>query len=309
VSRFERAAPALAAIVYPTIIWAGPAVSPLFLAVALVVPAVGLVGVHRAGQSHHPGARAVALAVVAAPALYSWLGGLLDFQSVLPVHGLGVWYSMWAVLAVVAAGGAANTSVTARARPAGLAFAHGCSGAVIGVFAMAHVANHLAAWWGGERHIAVMTALRGIYRLPAVEAVLLAAVTFQVVTGLSLLRRHAARAGSWWDTAQVGSGAYLAGFFLSHLTAALRARWLRGVDTNWLWLTSDSMLTDPWSARLAPYYALGIVALGVHAGLGLRYVLRARGWSPAAADRAGIAVPATSAVASALVMTALLWPS
>jgi hypothetical protein len=308
VTRLERAKPALAAIVYPALIWAGPAVSPLCLAIALVVPALGIVGVHRAGQ-RYPRARAVALVAVAAPPLYSWLGGLLDFQSALPVHGLGVWFPMWAALAVVAAGDDARTVVATRFRPARLAFAHGCSGAVIAVFGLVHVANHVTGLWGGERHIAVMAALRTIYRMPAVEAVLLAAVAFQVLTGLSLLRRHAGRDGSWWDTAQVSSGAYLAGFFLSHLTAALRARWLRGVDTNWIWLTADSMLSDPWSARLAPYYALSVVALGVHLGLGLRYVLRARGWSSAAADRAGIVVPATSAVASALIMTALLWPS
>ena len=307
-TRFEKAAPALAAAVYPALIWAGPAVSPLWLAVAVVVPALGVAGVHRAGQ-RYPRVRAVALVAVAAPPLYSWLGGLLDFQSVLPVRGSGVWFPMWAALAVIAAGDHARTIAPARSRPGRLAFAHGGSGAVIAVFGLAHVANHLSGVWGGERHIAVMAALRTIYRRPAVEAMLLAAVAFQVLTGLWLLRRHAERDGSWWDTAQVSSGAYLAGFFLSHLTAALRARWLRGVDTNWLWLTADSMLTDPWSARLAPYYALSVVALGVHAGLGLRYVLRARGWSPAAADRAGVVVPATSAVASALIMTALLWPS
>jgi succinate dehydrogenase/fumarate reductase cytochrome b subunit len=305
VSRLERALPALAAIIYPVLIWAGPAVSPLCLAVALVVPALGVLGVHRAGKSY-PRARAVALAAVAAPPLYSWLGGLLDFQSALPLNGLGVWYPMWAALALVAATDDAEPVGTARPRPGRLAFAHGCSGAVVAVFALAHLANHLAALSGGERHIAIMAALRTVYRLPAVEAVLLAAVTFQVLTGVSLLRQHAGRDGSWWDTAQASSGAYLAGFFLSHLTAALRARWLRGVDTNWVWLTADSMLSDPWSARLAPYYALSVVALGVHAGLGVRYVMRVRGWSPAAADRAGVVVPTASAVASALIMIALL---
>ena len=306
-TRLARAAPALAATVYPALIWAGPAVSPLFLALALVVPALGVVGVQRAGHTY-PRARAVALVAVVAPPLYSWLGGLLDFQTVLPVHALGVWYPMWAALALVAASDEARTLIAARSRPGRLAVAHGCSGAVIALFGLAHVANHITGLWGGERHIAVMAALRTVYRMPVVEGVLLAAVTFQVLTGLALLRRHAERDGSWWDTAQVTSGAYLAGFFLSHLTAALRARWLRGVDTNWLWLTADSMLSDPWSARLAPYYALGVVALGLHAGLGLRYVMRARGWSPASADRAGVVVPMTSAVASALIMTALLWP-
>ena len=135
---------------------------------------------------------------------------------------------------------------------------------------------------------------------------LLAAVAFQAVSGLRLLRAHAGRTRSWWHTTQVASGAYLGVFFLSHLTAALRARWLRGVDTNWQWLTADSMLLDPWSARLAPYYALSIVALGVHAALGLRYVLRERGWTVAVADRVAVLATVAAVTASALIMTALL---
>ena len=100
--------------------------------------------------------------------------------------------------------------------------------------------------------------------------------------------------------------AYLAVFFLSHLTAALRARWLRGIDTNWQWLTADSMLTDPWSALLAPYYFLAVVAFGIHAGLGLRYVVRARGWAPAYANLAGLVPPVVATVASVVIMAALL---
>jgi succinate dehydrogenase/fumarate reductase cytochrome b subunit len=151
-----------------------------------------------------------------------------------------------------------------------------------------------------------MGMLRPIYQARPVEAVLLGAIAFQILSGLRLLRPHAQRGTSWWDTAQVASGAYMALFFCSHLTAALRARWLRGVDTNWRWLTADSMLTDPWSARLAPYYFLAVVAFGVHVGLGLRYILRERGWSAAAADRAGLLPPAVAVLASIAIMTALL---
>ncbi len=303
-SRLTLAAPPLAALVYPAIIWAGPAISPLFLAMALAVPAIGVTAAHALGPAS-PRARAVALAVVAAPPLYSWLGGLLDFQTTVPLHGLAVWILLWLTLTVVATTGG-QTARAARPRPARLAFAHGCSAAIITVFALAHLTNHLAALAGGERHIAVMSALRTVYRAPGVELVLLAAVAFQTLSGLRLLRDHVERTRSWWHTAQVASGAYLAAFFLSHLTAALRARWLRDIDTNWQWLTADSMLTDPWSARLAPYYALSVVAVGVHAALGLRYVLRARGWSPPVSDRLAVAAAAAATAASALIMTALL---
>jgi succinate dehydrogenase/fumarate reductase cytochrome b subunit len=305
--RLARIAPVLAALAYPALVWAGPAISPLFLASALVVPAVGIVGVYRASPSW-PLARCAALLTVAAPPLYSWLGGLLDFQKTIHIGSLGVWYGLWTVLLLLAWGERAQPRTSLKPRPSRLAFAHGCSAAVISLFAIAHLANHVsAAWGGGDGHIAMMTVLRSAYRAAPVEAVLLACVAFQAVSGLLLLRPHAERERSWWTTAQMSSGAYLAVFFLSHLTAALRARWLRGVDTNWRWLTADSMLTDPWSTRLAPYYFLAVVAFGVHAGLGLRYVLRARGWPPAHADMAGLVPPAVATVTSFVIMAALFW--
>jgi succinate dehydrogenase/fumarate reductase cytochrome b subunit len=249
----------------------------------------------------------VALLAVAAPPLYSWLGGLLDFQRTLAVDSLAVWYVLWTVLVLVAGNERSRSVTRLQPRPARLAFAHGCSAGVITLFVIAHLTNHLAAaWGGGERHIAMMAVLRTVYRAAPVETVLLTAVAFQALSGLLLLRPHVERARSWWTTAQTASGAYLAVFFLSHLTAALRARWLRGIDTNWRWLTADSMLTDPWSARLAPYYFLAVVAFGVHAGIGLRYVLCARGWAPAQANLAGLVPPAVATVASFLIMAALL---
>ena len=69
------------------------------------------------------------------------------------------------------------------------------------------------------------------------------------------------------------SGAYLAVFLMSHFSAVARARYLRHSDTNWTWLTSYNLLTDKWSARLTPYYRLGIVALSLHAACAVRFVL------------------------------------
>jgi succinate dehydrogenase/fumarate reductase cytochrome b subunit len=305
--RMLRVAPPSGALLYPGLVWCGPALSPLFLGVSLVVPVLGLVAFHRVAPTF-PRSRAVALLAVGAPALYSWLGGVLDFQTTLPLHALHVWHPFWLAAAAVTFFEREANRPNASASPARLAYAHGLSAAVIAAFAAAHVINHLFGLAGAERHIAVMSALRTIYRHPLVEPVLLACVGFQAASGLWLLSRKASRAGGWIDSVQSASGAYLACFFLSHLTAALRARLLRGVDTNWLWLTADSMLTDPWSARLAPYYFLAIVALGIHGGAGLRHVLRQRGEPPAVADRVFVVGAATAIVVSALVMAGLLTP-
>jgi succinate dehydrogenase/fumarate reductase cytochrome b subunit len=151
-----------------------------------------------------------------------------------------------------------------------LAMTHGLSATLITLFALVHLTNHLAGLNGGETHVAIMHALRKVYRHPLIEPVLLAAVAFQVASGTVLLWRKIARSTGWVDTLQTASGAYLMMFFLSHVSAALRARYLRGIDTNWAWASGRELLTDPWSARLAPYYFLAVIAFGVHAACGLR---------------------------------------
>jgi succinate dehydrogenase/fumarate reductase cytochrome b subunit len=303
-ARLRHVLPALAALVYPAIIWCGPAISPLFLGVAVVAPVVAVAVFHRTATTF-PRSRGIALFAVGAPALYSWLGGLLDFQRALPINDLGVWFPLWTACGVVAFV-ERPTAHPRDVRASRLAFMHGVAATVIATFAIGHLANHLAGLWGGQYHLSLMSSLRIVYRQPFVETALLASVAFQFASGVRLVVDKAQRAGDWIDTLQSASGAYLACFFLSHLTAVIRARIVGGVDTNWIWLTAESMLTDAWSARLAPYYFLGIVALGVHAGAGLRYVMIARGHARVAANRAFAGVTMAAAAASAVIMTGLL---
>lgn len=298
-----RIAPPLAALIYPLLVWAGPAISPWCLVLALAAPLVAAVGFRRLPPAAVR-ARTVALCAVGAPALYSWFGGLLDFQRALPVTSATLWPPLWIAAAIVAAREPASRPPAAT-RHGRLAVAHGLSAIAIVAFATAHVANHLAGLAGGAAHEALMRTLRLAYRAPALETLLLAAVGFQVMSGLPLLRRRVGSGGSWVDDAQTTAGAYLACFFASHLTAVLRARG-RGVDTNWHWLTSDSLLSDPWSARLGPYYLLGVIALGVHAAAGLRHVLIARGHAISVVDRWFTVATAASVVIAALIMTGLL---
>jgi len=65
------------------------------------------------------------------------------------------------------------------------------------------------------------------------------------------------------------------------------------------------LLTDEWSSRLVPYYFLGIVALGLHGALGLRYVLLQHG-RESAAKAAFWLVTGGSVVVALLVMTGLV---
>src|SRR5690349_19772139 len=89
------AAPAIA-LGYPALIACGTRISPVFLIVALCVPAAGLAAGYALARSsvQLPRARAVAHVVVAAPALFSLLGGWLDFQHAIPVDSTTVWFPL-----------------------------------------------------------------------------------------------------------------------------------------------------------------------------------------------------------------------
>jgi succinate dehydrogenase/fumarate reductase cytochrome b subunit len=306
-SRFNRTLPSLAAIAYPGLIWSGPAIGPIFLAISLGVPIVGLLIAHRVDHRVHPRSRWIAFAVVGTPPVYSLLGGWLDFQRVVPFKGLHVWFAIWLASACIAFWERPSHRPGAGSQPAQgrLAFAHGISALLITCFAAAHLVNHLGGLWGGERHTAIMHILRLVYRHPIVETVLLASITFQMLSGLILLQRKLPHAISWIDSLQAASAVYLAMFFLSHVSAVLRTRLLRHVDTGWTW-ASDGLLTDPWSARLAPYYFLAVIALGIHGAAGVRRVMLHHGQSARRAERTFSVVVAGAAALSVAIMTGLI---
>lgn len=298
-----RAVAPLAALLYPAIIWCGVRTSPIVLALSLAVPLIGLVSSHRIAG--FPRARRIAHLAVAAPPLFSLLGGWLDFQHALPFHGLTIWIAVWtAALIVVAVERACPVCPAPRSQALGMA--HGISAALIVLFAAAHLFNHLVGLFGGESHIAVMSALRTVYRNELVEPILLAAVAFQIMTGTVLLWRKLTRTNGWFDTLQTTTGTYMLLFLLSHVSAALRARYLHGTDTNWAWLSGGELLTDPWSARLAPYYFLAVIAFGVHGACGLRTVALGHGAAPAVGNRLVLLGAAFSTVVSMLIFTGLV---
>jgi succinate dehydrogenase/fumarate reductase cytochrome b subunit len=301
------AAPA-AALIYPSIIWCATTITPLFLAVALVVPVIGWHLAFRVPRlERYPRARRIALAAVGAPPLFTLLGGLP-----LPIRMPGMWILIWSGLALVALverERARDPLPLEHARPERLAVAHGVVALPVILFTLAHLFNHALGIVSGELHIAVMQAMRRVYRTPAVEIALMACVAFQVMAGLWLTRAKLRRAAALPDTLQIAAGVYLAFFFASHLTAVFRARLLRNVDTNWTWLTGANLLTDAWSARLTPYYFLAVVAVGVHVACGIRYVMLGHGVPERVADRVCYGLIAVTVAVSAVIMTGLIGAS
>ena len=292
-----------AALAYPALVWSGVRVSAVVLATTLIVPSLALAAAYQLGRDHgFPVARRIAHLAIAAPPLFTLLGGWLDFQHVIPIGSLGVWIPLWTLLIIAALAERPRGEPGPLPRGRRLAMAHGASAAVIAVFALAHLVNHLGGLFGGDAHMAIMRALRTIYRNRIVEPILLVAVVFQVATGCWLLLRKLRRPGGGSDTLQTATGAYLMIFLLSHISAVARARMLHNVDTNWAWLSGGELLTDPWSARLVPYYFVAVIAFGVHAGCGLRTALLGHG---VAAAR-GSAIVAVLAGLATLVSTLIL---
>lgn len=271
----------LAALAYPALVRCGTAISPVFLALALGVPVLALCAAYllgRAGAS--PFVRSVAHFAVAGPPLFALLGGWLDFQHTLPFGSLGVWIPLWSALAIATLADRRRAfAATKQASPRWLIGAHASSAIVILLFAVAHVANHMVGLLGGDAHTAFMHVLRVVYRHPLVEPVLLAALVLQIASGAWLLQRRMAQASNWFQALQTATGTYLMMFFLSHVSAVFRARLLRNRDTDWSWLSGGELLTDPWSARLVPYYFLAVIALAVHGGCGLRVIMLGHGVS------------------------------
>src|SRR5215469_14922958 len=302
-----RLAPALVGLLYPALVWSVHAISPFALALTLLAPAACVYAVFwLADGNHYRRATMVAYFGVGAPALYTFIGGWLDSQKWLPFRGDGVWVVIWSALLLLTIVEKPTVIADASARPAKLAFAHGISAALITTFAVFHLSNHLAGVLGGDAHMAVMRHLRSVYRYPVIEVALVSCVLFQVASGSVLLYRRMRRsAPEWIEILQNASGAYLMLFFASHISAVLRARYRQHIDTNWIWLTADNLLTDSWSVRLVPYYFLGVLALAVHGACGLRWVLLAHD-QPRIAGRAWIATVAAGGLASLIIIIAMV---
>jgi succinate dehydrogenase/fumarate reductase cytochrome b subunit len=142
---------------------------------------------------------------------------------------------------------------------------HRASAVLIGVFALVHIANHLASLSGVSAHIAFMEAARAVYRQPAIESLLLLCVAFQVASGLRLVARGWRRRSGAVAWLQAVSGIYLAFFFLVHVAAVLFGRSVLGLDTNFYYAAAGFHV-PPYALFFAPYYFLGVFALFVHLG-------------------------------------------
>lgn len=235
-----------------------------------------------------PVVRRVAFVALAAPPLFVSTGVVSSLIHS-PLPDLWAWSILWLALGV----GAAVESSKGQPRPPGvmtgrLRVAHGVSALAILLFLAFHLTNHLFGLFGPVTHAQVMAIGRVVYRSRFVEPVFVAILLFQVASGAKLAWRWSARPLDAAGVLQVGSGAYLAAFILTHLNSAfVSARWVHNIPTDWAWATGapDGLLMDAWNIRLLPHYALGVFFVIAHVFCGLRTVLLAHGVRPSAANR------------------------
>ncbi|WP_218572547.1 hypothetical protein [Pseudomonas sp. MNR3A] len=288
-SRSPLAVPLVAVLVYPFLLMLFHAYvsepsgldgigAVIALALAFAVPIPGLLVAGRADVS--VGVRRFAYACVAAPTLYVFLGvvqALLGSTLPDPL----VWCVLWlglAALALLSGRQQAAASVTG-----GLGrwrVAHGVSGAILCLYVLFHLANHLTGLVGPELHAQVMDLGRTVYRAGFIEPLLVLAFVFQVVSGLHLAWRWSARVQDRLRTLQVASGVFLSLFVLGHMNSVfIYARTYLGIPTEWNFATGapTGLLFDPWNIRLVPHYTLGVFLVLVHLLLGLRVVMQAHG--------------------------------
>lgn len=179
---------------------------------------------------------------------------------------------------------------------------HRSSAVIIVAFALFHIVNHLFAIGGAERHIAVMDALRLIYRNVLVEAVLLCAVVFQALTGLRLFWFGRNKRTRLLDKLQAFSGLYLAVFFIIHVSSVLVERNAVGLDSNF-YFAAAGLLKFPSSLFFVPYYSLSIIAIFTHLGCALRWMIMDE-YSEISANRAAYLMIALGVVTSIIIFVA-----
>jgi hypothetical protein len=309
-------APAAAALCYPFLLKAfhaaigTQAVTPssfaflgavVVLAVAFIVPFLGLAfALH---PTAGPGARRLAYLSVTVPTLYVFLG-VVQALVHSPIPDEIVWCVIWLAIAIWSQI-APNPVVTALPAVGRWRVVHGSTAAILTIYVLFHIINHLFGLVGQDAHAVVMKIGRVVYRSRLGEPLLVAAMLFQVGTGLYLAWRWSAAPQTFHRTYQVASGVYLSLFILGHMNSVfIYARSFLGIPTDWSFAIGapTGLIHDAWNIRLLPHYTLGVFFVLSHLVSGMRVVLIAHGVNRRHADRFwGVGVALSTIVAAAII--------
>ncbi len=318
--------PALAAIAYPFLLsaisWllrvfqvaAPPSSGVITVTVlAILTSASGVMGLAfaRALSLGRIGAGAGSFRLLAhlAFAVPSLMVGFGNVAGLLHARGAVVvaWPLFW--LAVIAVAGLGAERAGVHPLPANRSSpSHGILAlAILVLFILPHLGNHLTDIVSGAAHIQVMRLARLDYRNFIVEPLLLTLIAFQIMSGLVLVQRKLTRASDVFGTLQTMTGVYVGIYLLAHMIAAFSARGA-GTDTNWNWLTynGQGLLSHLDSFTLVAHYWVGPIAIAAHVACGLRVVLLEHGVSERSVGRLAWGLIALGAAASSVILAGLL---
>ncbi len=180
---------------------------------------------------------------------------------------------------------------------------HRFAGLTLAAFIALHLLNHLFALVSVEMHINFMQFARLIYRNPLGEALLLAAVSIQVPSGIMLVRRKGWRGIAFIERVQVASGLYLSFFLIAHIFAVMMGRYFFNLDTNFYFGASPLLSWLWW--YYVPYYGLSIIAIFAHvASIHFQKVLPRT--SLKAAQQQALAIACLGVILSVLLLLAFM---
>ena len=276
----------------------------LVLIVAFIVPFLGLALARRPTAT--VGARRLAYASVGAPTLYVFLG-VVQALVHSPIPDEIVWCVIWLAIALWSQSvrNIVATPVPAIGR---WRVAHGLTAAILCLYVLFHLTNHLFGLVGPNAHASVMKIGRVVYRSSIGELLLVAAMLFQISTGVYLAWRWSAAPQGFHRTYQVASGAYLSLFILGHMNSVfIYARSVLGMPTDWNFAIGApaGLIHDGWNIRLLPHYALGVFFVLSHIASGLRVVLIAHGVDRFNVDRLWTRCVAISIVVAAAIISGM----
>lgn len=280
---------------------------------AVLVPLYGLriaalLGKAQKATAFELGARRLAFLSMTAPPLFVLSGVALGLLGS-PVRDVTLWNICWTGALLLGAAGSYHPAADRDVAKPSLRVFHGVTAAIVSLFVLFHLANHLTGLIGPSVHARVMEMGRVVYRSGAVEPVLIGLLLLQIASGGRLAWRWSRTPGDLHRTIQIGTGVYIGAFIITHLNSALvSARTVRGIPTNWAWASGapEGLLLDAWNIRLVPHYAFGVLFVLMHLCEGLRVVLIARGAKVQAVDRAWAVGIAANGLTSAAIMAALL---
>lgn len=294
--------------------WSDACVFVLSMAAAYAVPALGLLIAWRlktvtAGRA--TSIRRLAHLAFAAPPLFTGLGVI---TYILGVSELDI--PIWAFCCVIL-GIYCTRSVDVQTygkametQPARLRYLHGSLAlAVLLMFLLAHLANHVLALWSIRLHEQAMQLLENVYRQPLIEPLLVILVIALVTSGFRLAWRATAAPQDAHGVLQTLTGFFVGLFILSHLTAVfVMARMVLHIPTDWAFASGApvGLLADPWNVRLIPHYSIAVWAVLSHLGLGIRLVLRSHQYVASVGDAAARIMIGLGALTSVLITAALL---